>query len=382
MSAPPDSFTREFNSLSAFWKYCSEPLSSEKRLTTKYATKADNEIAYQVDCWVSGLDRLGLDYFKPDRARGIVPAQSQIDALTMLMKEADGIPAPELVRLADSFFETCGGCGKGAEELEAVKPLLDTLWEQRVNYANRFDEPEDAVSTGILLSKVEIDHRLRGRSEQASDVADFVARLIREHVANPGNQRALNLAVKIRESLSPDSPLRKSLAERFSAEFGPESMEFFDALKCEACKAAANNDPNFEGLLDDLKSRLRRLDRREHEPEMAKKMDSQRGHIGIIELSRIEIKYRANSQMMDSKLREFGESNIVDILNVNRSPIRRSKVLFWLYCAGGRTSSGLLEEALLNLDLRPSVRSICILDVVSFREQIMQEFQRLQGASS
>ena len=377
MAAPDDMFWTPLDNLEKFWNYCAKAPAVDKYKMTKYATNAENQIAYQVDCWIAGLERLGLDYFRVDSRTGIIAAKPQIDALTLWLKEAQGIPAPELVRLADSFFETCGSCGQGAEELETVRPFLEALWDQRVTYATKFDEPEDAVSQALLFSKLEHDRRFRKRAEEASSAAAFVTRLIKEHAQNSSNRKALKIALRVQESLDPDNVFRKSLTNRVEGEYGPDSIEFFDTLKCEVCRASLLPSSNFKELHEDLTTRLNLLKGQAKTPEMLEKLREREGSLNFIALTSIWMN-ASSKRACDDRLRQYGIEKIQMSLEMISQPLRRARLLFWLYCADYRKDIGLLQEVIHHLNLRPSVRVLCVVDVDLFKSEVMAELKRLQ----
>ena len=270
------------------------------------------------------------------------------------------LPAPLLDRVA-SVVDLCGGCGKGAEIFAAYKPVLETAWARGVADLSRLNDDAELLGLANVGSKAALGAMVEGRHDDAQAIGAAAASLLTRVPVNPAS---LKIATRLYEPIRRTGQEHAGRLGEIERAFGPDSREYVSELKCRACRAIACGSRDAQQAISAAEAATHKALRRN--PREAERLSWDLRDIEFLKIVHLRRDARRSMQELDRK----GLDALRELWMHTKSPVRRAYVALHILPLAKRQHEELRHLSIRDLDERPFVKSICIIDVANLRAEL------------
>lgn len=337
------------------------------RQLPRYKTIDQNTIALILDRMMAS--RSDPTYFERtvERPQGLIGADAS-ELRHIVIERETLVPAPELSKLANIHL-LCAGCGRGHEEHKLFADVYEAHWSRRGEIENdHASDPADYVGLAELVSRSVQSSMLDGDHKTAIERATVVDQWISSgNLGDRNTARVLRVKSRLAEPLSDTAFSDDDFVQATANAFGPTSEGYISALKCRACRAVSRDAKDADMMIEEARAVVSQI--ASGQPNQAEAMREHHLDLSFIELIHLERQHKSEPRRHDEALGRQVEE-LHQKRKQYRAPLRRAKLLQWLWRATGRSRRTLLEYALRLTAERPTVKSLCVFDVSNFRSEL------------
>lgn len=374
ISQKTDLFTRPIETEADFLTYLySQGSLNRNSKFVAYSAKSSQIIGHLVTQWIDAIRRWPEE-FPLSKDATITGARELTSRILIEFDQSGRFPPHEMYRLALAFFETCRSCGKGSTELNEVKPLLLAIWDRRTTIESEIEDEEGYIGFLALLSRLMHCLLMSGSMEEATTIAIEIDNVLNGELRKAkSNFELIKVVARIADPLvlAGHKDYAQSLPALNTEMHGLYSRETFNSMKCQLCRSAIQNLPDFEVLEYAIREHLKRLAHFGTESFVAKS-NILLAEVNFVCIFRLEHTTHGESIFVD-KLRRIWMMHLDSMRVLLNSPIKRAKILYWQYLTSARLDADKEKLLVARMLLReyPHVKRLCILtDVPSFRKKL------------
>lgn len=343
----------------------------------RYSCQEEQALALTVKRMLVSID--DPEYFRKteDLPAGVVG----VDAAAMNRFVVAGgtlLPAPELAGVGN-LLRLCIGCGRGADEFRLFEAVFEEHWKRRHEVIIGLDREEHFAGLASIGARTVQGKLLDGNFSEARVRAAEIDDWAEQGLLGADGPALARLRTRLTEALVHDETRAAStekLSEHAALVFGKLSEGHITAMKCRACRAVSVCAQDAEDRIRCAKEAIAEAEARF--PHRADETTNHKVDLGFIELIHLERTHQDEPRRHVEALKEKLAADDLQWLNRRmKAPLRKAKLLHWLWKATGRSRQTMLETARRLAGERPSVRKLCVFDVGAFRTELEQEFGSL-----
>ena len=377
---PPDDFfvvalhTREELIQALVFNETHEWSESNTRSLPLYGSADENAISLILKRIMASRD--DPEYFRrtQEKPLGLI-ASDAADLKRIVVEGGTLIPGPELGKTANVHL-LCTGCGRGSDEYGLFEAVLEAHWARRDEIMDsRIESEADYIGLAEVGARTVQASLLNGDFERATERAKIIEQWASQGLLGKEDGPVVKIRTHISEAIARDagaSEYNEKLLGDSAAAFGKFSKNYITALKCRACRAVALGDKNASDYIEAAREVIKGIPTR-----ILDRVDDRKGHLvdlGFIELTHLEKQHQREGRRMDEALRsKVGVDELRTRIKETNAPLRRAKLLYWLWRATGRSRRAILEQARGFAAERPAVKNLCVFDVAAFRIELGQQ---------